>query len=148
IRDVTNDFNKIHFNTATSFIRVLVNAIYKRLETENVIPKKVLEVLAKLLAPMTPHLSEELWSLLGYSPSIFDTAWEIFDESLIKTEMVEVVIQVNGKIRSKIEVEAGISESKLKDLARTDEKIQKYLEGKDVKKVIVVPNKLVSFVVI
>ncbi|MCK4666703.1 leucine--tRNA ligase [Candidatus Dependentiae bacterium] len=147
IRDVTRDFNKIHFNTAIAFIRIFVNFIYKHLENETAIPKKALEILAKLLAPIVPHLSEELWEMLGHKPSIFDTEWETFDPTFITTETINVVVQINGKVRAKLQVDPDINENELKVICFKDEKVKKYTEGKEIRKIIVIPKKIISIVV-
>ena len=100
-----------------------------------------------LLSPFVPHLAEELWQKLGHKNSIFFEKWPRYDPKLIKEERVILVIQVNGKVRDKIEVEANISEDEAKELAISQEKVQKWIEGKDIKKVIFVPGKLINIVV-
>ena len=121
--------------------------ISKGVENETSIPKRALEILAKLLAPIVPHLSEELWEMLGYKPSIFDTEWECFDPTLITTETINVVVQINGKVRAKLQVDPDINENALKEICFKDEKVKKYTEGKEIRKIIVIPKKIISIVV-
>ena len=110
-------------------------------------PRKVLETLLLILSPFAPHLAEELWSTLGHNPTLAYEPWPKFDEALTKSDQVEIPIQVNGKLRARLTVSAEIDDESLKRLALTDERIRAILEGKQIKKVIVVPKKLVNIVV-
>ena len=101
----------------------------------------------KLLAPLAPHLAEELWQKLGNKKSIFLEKWPEYDSKLIKEEIVTLVIQVNGKVRDKIEVEVDISEEKAKELVISQKKVKNWIEGKEIKKVIFVPGKLINVVI-
>ena len=143
IKKVTEDIESFRFNTAISALMILTN----ELEKENQLSVISYQLLLKLLAPMAPHLSEELWQKLGNKKSIFLEKWPKYDSKLIKEEIVTLVIQVNGKVRDKIEVEAGISKEEAKKLALSREKVQKWIEGKEIKKVIFVPGKLINIVV-
>jgi leucyl-tRNA synthetase len=143
IKKVTEDIESFRFNTAISSLMVLVNTI----EKEKQIDKNFFENLIKLLAPMAPHLAEELWERLGHKNSIFKEKWPKWDEKLVKEEMVTLIIQVNGKVRDKIEVEASISKEKAQEIALSLEKIKKWTQGKEIKKVIFVPGKLINIVV-
>jgi len=122
---------------------VLVNELYK----ESVFPRSVAETFVKLLSPYVPHLAEELWERLGHNPSISKAQWPAWDENLTVDANIEVVFQVNGKVRSRTTVEKGASKETLLSLARDDEKIRSWLEGKTIVKKIVVPDKLVNIVV-
>ena len=103
--------------------------------------------LVKLLAPITPHFSEELWQILGNKESIIKTEWPKFDPKMLIESSVTIVIQVNGKVRSKMDVPADITETKLKELVLADEKVKQWTEAKPVRNFILVPGKLVNIVV-
>jgi leucyl-tRNA synthetase len=154
IRKVTSDIeDRFHFNTAISAIMELVNTIYQFDLTQKhddltlSVIKEAIETVIILLAPIAPHIAEELWEKLGATESIFKTAWPHYDATAVIEEEFPIVIQVNGKLRSKISVTAASSEEEIKRLALADEKTKKWTEGKEVKKVIVVPKKLVNVVV-
>jgi leucyl-tRNA synthetase len=107
-------------------------------------PRKLLEPFVLLLAPYAPHLAEELWEKLGHNQSLAYAPWPKYDNALLKEDSVTVILQVNGKIRDRIEVPAQISAADLEKLALANTHIQEHLKGKQVKKVIVVPGKLVN----
>jgi len=106
-----------------------------------------METFALLLAPLAPHMAEELWALLGHEKTLTYEPWPSFDPALLKDDLVEVPVQVNGKLRGRVVVPAGASSGLIEQIARDDPKIAILLEGKTVKKVVVVPGKLVNFVV-
>jgi leucyl-tRNA synthetase len=108
--------------------------------------KEALEVMVLMLAPFVPHITEELWQRLGYDTPLSETAWPEFDREAVVDEEVLVVVQVNGKLRSRITVPAGTGEDELREFALADEKVQPFLDGKQVRKVICVPGKLVNIV--
>ena len=143
IKKVTNDTATLNFNTAISQMMVLVNEM-NRLD---VIPKTVLETLALLLSPYTPHLAEELWEMLGHQPSIANEAWPTYDEALCREDTIEMVVQVNGKLRARIPMLKSAGKEEMLDTAKKNEKIIPYLDGKTLVKEIVVPGKLVNLVV-
>jgi leucyl-tRNA synthetase len=140
---VTGDFETLHFNTAISRLMEFTNAF----TGQDVRPKRAMETFTLLLSPMAPHIAEELWQALGHSESFAYAPWPTFDPALLKDEEIEVPVQINGKLRGRITVPADADRSALEAAARKDEKIAPLLEGKTVKKVIVVPGKLVNFVV-
>ncbi|MDD5477401.1 MAG: leucine--tRNA ligase [Candidatus Omnitrophica bacterium] len=142
IKKVGADFSEFKFNTAIAGLMELTNIIYQ-LGAD----KQVFSSLVIMLSPIVPHFSEELWQILGNKESIFKTSWPKYDPQLLVEENVELVIQVNGKVRSKIEVARGMSEDKLKELVLKDEKLIPWLEGKTPKKFIIVPQKLVNIVI-
>jgi len=142
IKKVSADFNEFKFNTAIASLMELTNVIY-----QSGADKQVFSSLVIMLSPIVPHFSEELWEILGNKESIFKAAWPKYDPRLLVEENVELVIQVNGKLRSKIEVPRGISEDKLKELALKDEKLIPWLEGRAPKRIIVVPQKLINLVI-
>lgn len=142
VKKVTHDFKNLHFNTGISQLMMFVNEAYK---AEN-LNRHYIEGFVKLLSPVAPHLAEELWERLGYQETIAYESWPTYDESkLVETE-VEIVIQVLGKVRSKIKVDKDIGKEELEKLALEDEKIQEWIEGKTVRKVIVILGKLVNIV--
>ena len=153
IKNVTDDIeHNFHFNTAIAFIMELVNAMYAAsndIETEEdyQITRDAIETVVVLLAPFAPHVSEELWQRLGNKPSVFQQPWPKCNKEFIKQETVTMVIQVNGKLRSKIDVPTNIEQEKLKELVLSDEKVKKFLGEKSIKKFIVVPKKIVNIVI-
>ncbi|MGB0562956.1 MAG: class I tRNA ligase family protein, partial [Spirulinaceae cyanobacterium] len=148
IKEITEDLEgDYQFNTAVSELMKLNNALSDAQCTDSPIYREGIETLLKLLAPFAPHLAEELWNQLGYSDSIHQAAWPIVDESALVVDEIPLVVQVMGKKRDVIPVPAGASKDELEALARGSEKVQPYLEGAAVKKVIIVPGKLVNFVV-
>lgn len=142
VKKVTEDFNNLHFNTAIAQMMVFVNEGYK----VEKLPKTCIEGFVKLLSPIAPHIGEELWSRLGHTTTIAYEAWPTYDESKLVEDEVEIVVQIMGKVRSKINVARDISKKDLEKRALEDEKIQERLEGKTVRKVVVVPGKLVNIV--
>jgi leucyl-tRNA synthetase len=154
IRKVTRDIeDRYHFNTAIAAIMELTNELYllryDREEKEEALPviKEALESLIMLLYPFTPHISEEIWKELGGSETLTRRPWPEYDESIASEEEISIVIQINGKMRSLIRVEADTGDEEIKALAMENEKIVSLTKDKDLKKVIVVPKKLVNIVV-
>lgn len=154
IKRVTRDIeDNFHFNTAISammeFVNFLSDVKYTEI-TDAKLPsvlKMALETLLILLHPFTPHISEELWSRLGHNKSLIHEKWPEWIEDLTKEEEIEIVIQINGKVRSKISVKAGISESELKQLVIENERVKEYTSMRPIKKIIVVPGRLVNIVI-
>ena len=142
VKKVTEDFEILHFNTAIAQMMVFVNEAYKNPK----IPREFLEGFTKLLSPLAPHIAEELWELLGHNETITYEAWPKFDEAKTKEQVVTIVVQINGKVRDKIEVEAGLDQEKVKEIALNSAKVKEYIGNSPLRKVIVVPNKLVSIV--
>lgn len=153
IKEVTNDLERFHFNTAISrlmeFYKEITN--YRSevpVEAQNShILDEAIETIVTLLAPFAPHLAEELWVKLGNTPSIFQRNWPGYDHSMLKSETINIVLQVNGKLRDQIQVEATISNNDLIETALKSEKIKKHIMNKKIMKKIVVPKRLVNFVV-
>ena len=142
IKKVGQDIDQLHFNTAISQMMVFVNEAYK----VDTLPKKYGEGFIKILSPIAPHLAEELWNRLGHTTSISYEQWPTYDETFLVDDEVEIVIQVMGRVRSKVSVAKDISKDELEKLAINDAKIQEWIEGKTIRKVIVVPGKLVNIV--
>ena len=158
IRRVTDDIaTRMQFNTAISAIMELVNHLFSfkewwgnknnQDETSRMAVREALETLVLTLSPFAPHIAEELGSLMGLSKTLDQTAWPQYIESRTQTDEILIVLQVNGKVRQKISVESGISDDDLKTRSLEDLKIKEWTQGKEVKKVIVIPKKLVNIVV-
>lgn len=142
VKKVTEDFESLSFNTAISQLMVFINECYK---ADN-ISKAYAEGFVKMLAPIAPHVGEELWSILGHDTTITYQPWPSFDPSLLEEDVVEIVVQVNGKVRAKIEIPKDMSKADMEATALANDNIKAAVEGKDVKKVIAVPQKLVNIV--
>jgi len=151
IKKVTEDIEeRFHFNTAIAAVMELLNALQAsdiKTAQSGPVMKEALESMVLLLAPFVPHITEELWQQLGNKTVVSETAWPEYDREAVVDEEVLIVVQVNGKLRSKITVAAGSDEESLKSLALSDEKIKPFLEGVQIRKVICVPGKLVNIVV-
>jgi leucyl-tRNA synthetase len=143
IKKVGSDIDGLRFNTAISQMMIFVNETMK-LEVR---PRTMLENFVILLSPFSPHIAEELWEKLGHSQSIAYEPWPVFDESKCRESMVEVVLQINGKIRSKVSVAKDTSDDELERLALNDANIRRYTEGKRIVKKIIISNKLVNIVI-
>ena len=152
LRRVTSDFEtRWHFNSAIALIMELTNEIYLQEPLEKgvraEVRKEVLELLTLMLAPMTPHLAEELWEMLGHTGGLWTAAWPAFDEALTREEEVEIPVQVNGRLRGKVKVAVGTGEQEVAKLAQADAVIAPHLAAKRIVKRIFVPDKLLNFVV-
>jgi len=143
VKKVTEDYEKLSFNTAISQMMTFINDAYKQ---ESVFKDYVVGFI-QLLNPIVPHLTEEIWQLLGNSTSITGSVWPTFDASKLIDDVVTVVVQVNGKLRAKLEVAAGTGDEELKELALAAENVQNFTTDKEIKKVIVIKGKLVNIVV-
>ncbi|WP_270334774.1 leucine--tRNA ligase [Ligilactobacillus acidipiscis] len=143
VKKVTEDFAELHFNTAISSFMVFVNDCYK----QDSLPLEYMEGFVKMLAPLTPHIAEELWSRLGHVGTITYAQWPSYDETQLVDNSVQIVVQVNGKVRQHLEIERDTSRDKMQEIALADEKVKEELADKEIKKVIAVPNKLVNIVV-
>lgn len=142
VKKVTTDFNNLHFNTGISQLMVFINEAYKAEQ----LPKEYMEGFVKMLSPVAPHIAEELWECLGHEGTVSYDQWPKYDESKLVEDEIEVVVQIMGKVRAKLNVDKDISKDELEKQALRDEKIQELLEGKTIRKVIVVPGKLVNIV--
>ncbi|HYE59882.1 MAG TPA: class I tRNA ligase family protein [Candidatus Kapabacteria bacterium] len=143
IKKVTEDIEEMHFNTAVAKLMELTNELNK----EETVSEGTYGILIRLLSPFAPHLCEELWQILGNKKSIAYTEWPSFDESKLVSDTMTIAVQVNGKLRDTIVIPAGSAEHDVQNMALASEKVQKWLEGKELKKVIYVKGKLVSIVV-
>jgi len=142
VKKVTEDDENLHFNTAISQLMVFINEAYK----VDALPYEYIEGFVQLLAPIAPHMGEELWAILGNDGGISYAPWPTYDEAALVEDEVEVVFQVNGKVRAKSNVPRDLGKDELEKAALANEIVQEYIEGKTVRKVIAVPNKLVNIV--
>ena len=143
IRKVSLDTSALEFNTAIAQMMIFINELYKADE----LYRELWEPFVLLLAPYAPHMAEELWEQLGNPPSVADAAWPTWEEELTKDDVVQVVFQVNGKVRAKDEVPVGTEREALQGIALANERIVEWTAGKQIIKIIAVPDKLVNIVV-
>ncbi len=143
IKKVSVNTSNLEFNTAIAQMMIFINEVFK----SPVLYRKIWEPFVLLLSPYAPHIGEELWEKLGHKDSLAYESWPEWDEELVKESVLEIVLQVNGKVRAKIELPAGTSREETEKAAFENEKIKSYTEGKTIVKVIVVPDKLVNIVV-
>lgn len=142
VKKVTEDFEALHFNTAISQMMVFVNEAQKATS----IPRAYAEGFVQLLAPVAPHMMEEIWQILGHDESISYVKWPSYDESKLIESVVEVMIQINGKLRGKIKVKVDTAKEELEKQALADQHVQKFLADKEIRKIIIVPNKIINIV--
>ncbi len=142
VKKVTEDFESLNFNTAISQLMVFINECYK----QEALGRSHIEGFVKLLAPVAPHVAEELWEKLGHNETLAYEAWPQFDESKLVENEVEIVIQVNGKVKEKMNVPTEATKDDLERIAIESDRVQEAIREKTVRKVIVVPNKLVNIV--
>ncbi|EIT85523.1 leucyl-tRNA ligase [Fictibacillus macauensis ZFHKF-1] len=142
VKKVTEDYEGLRFNTGISQLMVFVNEANK----QEVLPKELMEGFVKLLSPIAPHMTEELWEKLGHSETIAYAAWPVWDEAKLVENEVEIVIQVNGKVKAKLSVARDVTKEAMEQVAMEQEAVQASIEGKTVRKVIAIPGKLVNIV--
>ncbi|MGX6993068.1 leucine--tRNA ligase [Vagococcus penaei] len=143
VKKVTEDYEQLHFNTAISQLMVFVNEAYKA----DVLPVDYMKGFLQLLAPVAPFIAEELWERMGGTDSLSYVSWPTYDENELVEDELEVIFQVNGKLRAKVTVSRDLAKDELEALAMANEHVQAHIDGKVIRKVIVVPNKLVNIVV-
>jgi leucyl-tRNA synthetase len=143
IKKVTDDLESLSYNTAVSALMILNN----ELSVQSKISNGHYQIFLKLLAPFAPYFSEELWHKLGNKSSIHNQKWPKYDPKLIKEKVITLILQINGKVRDKVEVEAEISKKQAEKIAFSREKIKNWLKGKKIRKIIFVPNKLINIVI-
>ncbi len=151
VKKVTEDVGgRFNFNTAISSIMEFVNELYRYKETENPNPglmKTAVECLILLLSPFTPHICEDMWEHTGHTRSVYLEKWPIYDEAALVKDSIEIVIQLNGKVKDKLEVANKLSREQLEELVMSNEKVKALISGKEVVKIVAVPNKLCNIVV-
>ncbi len=154
IKKVTADIeNRFHFNTAISAVMELVNEVNQFLNSNEpkdnrawAVIREAVEATVVLLSPVAPHITEELWQMLGHDRPLIEVSWPAYHEAALQVETRQVVLQVNGKVRNRIDVPASYDERAIEEAALADEKVQQFVSGKQIKKVIVVQKKLVNVV--
>ncbi|MCW4388693.1 leucine--tRNA ligase [Limosilactobacillus oris] len=142
VKKVTEDFERMHFNTAISQLMVFVNEAYKADD----LPAEYMQGFIKMISPVMPHVAEELWSQFGISDTIAYQPWPKYDPAALVENEVEMILQVNGKVRAKVKMAKDTPKEEAEKQAMANEHVQKFTAGKDIKKVIVVPNKIVNIV--
>ncbi|WP_290539189.1 leucine--tRNA ligase [Alcanivorax sp.] len=146
IQKVSDDFGRRHtFNTAIAAVMELINDVSK-FDGDAAVKHEALEAAVLVLAPITPHASHALWQALGHDEAVLNAAWPAVDESALVKDSIELVVQVNGKVRAKLEVPANADKDTVESLAKAEPNVQKFTDGKTIRKVIVVPGKLVNIV--
>ena len=143
VKKVTDDYTAMHFNTAISQLMVFVNEAFK----VDALPLEYMEGLVKLLSPVTPHIAEELWTKLGHVGTITYESWPTYDEKKLVQDQVEIVVQVNGKVRAHITVDKDLPQDELQKQALSNKRVTQAVGDKKIVKVIVIPNKIISLVV-
>ncbi|MBI3765027.1 MAG: class I tRNA ligase family protein, partial [Ignavibacteriales bacterium] len=143
IKKVTTDIETLNFNTAIAQMMIFVNEFLSR-ETK---PRATMETFVLLLSPFAPHIAEELWEKLGHTQSLVYEPWPLYDEGKTAVDTVEMVVQVNGKVRTKFSVPINMDEELLKKKVLNDDSVKRHLDGKQIVKIVIVKNKLVSLVV-
>ncbi len=143
IKKVTSDIDEMKYNTAIAAMMSYVNVLYK----EEKVSKKYIKPFLQILNPIAPHVTEELWEILGFEGYIFESNWPSFDESKLIMDQVELAVQINGAVRFKVNVDSNLDEKQIEDIVIADERLNKYTEGKSIKKIIVIKSKIVNIVV-
>lgn len=143
VKKVTNDYETLNFNTAISQMMIFINAVYK----EDIFPRKYALEFIKLLNPVCPYVTEELWSLMGHDKSIAYEVWPSYNEDLLVDSFKKIAVQVNGKVRGEITVSLDLDEDAIKKMALNDENVKRHIDNKEIVKIIVIKNKIVNIVV-
>ena len=143
VKKVTNDYESLNINTAISQMMIFINAVQK----ENIFPREYAEGFVKLLNPLCPHITEEIWERLGHTNTIAYEKWPIYDEEKTIDDTITIGVQVNGKLRGTIDINKDAPKEEVEELAKANENVKKFTEGLTIVKVIVVPNKIVNIVV-
>jgi leucyl-tRNA synthetase len=151
IKKVSSDLEDLNFNTAIAAMMELLNGLYK-IKTEDHLANRTaweftITSLLQLLAPFAPHITEELWHQLGHETSIHTSEWPVHDEKYLTSDVMTIVVQINGKVRAQLQIAADATKEQVTEAAHADQKVVAALAGKEIKKTIYVPGKLVSLVV-
>ncbi|UOF91594.1 leucine--tRNA ligase [Fodinisporobacter ferrooxydans] len=143
VKKVTEDYEGLRFNTGISQLMVFINEAYRT----DVLPKSFMEGFTKLLSPIAPHIAEELWEKLGHAKTLAYEAWPTYEESKLVEDEIEIVVQFNGKLKAKLMIPAAATKEQMEELVLSQPSVKEQLEGKSIRKLIVVPGKLVNIVV-
>ncbi|HLW18482.1 MAG TPA: class I tRNA ligase family protein, partial [Actinomycetota bacterium] len=147
IEGVTNDLDRFRFNTAIAKLMMLTNEIADARDASDADLAEAASALARMLNPMAPFISQELWTRLGNEGYVQRADWPVADPDLIKVDHVTMVVQVSGKVRDKIDVPADIGENEMKERALASDKVRAHIDGREIVKTVIVPPKLVNLVV-
>jgi leucyl-tRNA synthetase len=149
IGKITADFDsRWHFNTSIASLMELLNELYQlEPNLSGAVSQEIGESLTLLLAPFAPYTAQDLWDMLGHGNPVFRQEWPRFDPELAREDLIEIPVQVNGKVRGHIQVALGTEEAELKRLALANEKVQPFISGKEIVRIVIVPDKLVNIVV-
>ena len=150
LKQANNDMERLQFNTVVSACMKMLNTLSKlntQVPEEQFVIHEGISILLRVLSPITPHVTHHLWQTLGFGDNIIKSTWPKPNSKAMQCDAVELVIQINGKLRAKIQVPAEADKEAVEKQALDDKNIQRFLEGKIIKKIIVIPNKLVSIVV-
>jgi leucyl-tRNA synthetase len=140
---VTEGLEELRYNTSIAALMELVNT----LRADNVCDKGIARELVVMLAPFVPHFAEECWERMGHRESVFEARWPAWDEGLVVEDQIEVVVQVNGKTRSKVQVARDVTQEVVVEAAQRDLAVRRFTEGNELRKVVYVPNRLLNLVV-
>ena len=143
VKKVTDDFETLNFNTAISQMMIFVNSVYK----EEVFPREYAEGFIKLLNPVAPHISEEIWEMLGHNGTMAYEPWPVYDDTKIVEDTRDIAVQVNGKVRATITISVDEEEDSIKEKALNAENVKRHTDGKEIVKIIVIKGKIVNIVV-
>jgi leucyl-tRNA synthetase len=146
---VTHSFERFHFNTAVAALMELSNALSRAIEDKTasrLVCEQAFDTLLQLLHPMAPHITAELWERRDHVEDILDTDWPQYDEAKLRRARIELVVQVDGKLRDRVEVDAGASDKEIREAALESPKVREHLGGRDVAKAVVVPGRLINLV--
>lgn len=151
IKKVTVDIKeRFNFNTAISAIMELVNEMYRYKELDDInlgLLASATDKLVRMLSPFVPHLAEELWKGLGHPESIYAESWPTYDETALAKDTVEIVLQINGKVKEHIDVASGLSKDEFTEVVMGNDKVQEAIANKEIIKIIAVPDKLLNIVI-
>ncbi|MDX1385788.1 MAG: class I tRNA ligase family protein, partial [Thermoanaerobaculia bacterium] len=149
IQRLSHDLERFKFNTAVAALMELMNALGRALEegsASRAVCETTFDTLLQLLHPFAPHLSEELWEARGHSESLLDSGWPVHDESKLERRRITMVVQVDGKLRERLELDAEAGEGAVEEAALESDRVRQHLEGRELVKTIVVPGRLINFV--
>jgi len=141
IKKVSEDIENFRFNTAISQMMILIN----EMEGQEKVAKEDLKLFIMLLAPFAPHMAEEIWHNLGEKGSIFLATWPEYDKKLLLEEQIEIVVQINGRMRGTVESKRGTNQAEIEKKVRASEKFHKWLAGQETKKIIYISDRLINF---
>jgi leucyl-tRNA synthetase len=150
IQRVTRDFERFKFNTAVAALMEYLNALTRAVEertASRLCVEQAVDTMAQLLHPIAPHVTEELWERRGHTGSVLDSDWPELDESKLRRERIQLVVQVDGKLRDRVEVDAGAGEAEIRDLALASAKVREHVGGRPIARVVQVPGRLVNIVI-